>query len=102
MEYEKKESLIKRFLNKIKNSSLGTIFSSNIDVPSDNELYNKITSDEGLSIEEAKRIELAFKQAKISSESYLDRDSKFKVDIDPQAPVSNISVEKGIDIELEK
>ena len=101
MEYTNKESFIKRLWNKFKNSTIASIFNNNIDVPSsDAELYKQITSEEGLSIEEAKKIEASFRNANESLTNNIDEnDSKFRVKgINPKAYVSekeNLSRPKG-------
>ncbi len=82
MEYTNKESFLTKIWNKIKNSAIGSIFNSEIDVPSDNELYKEITSEEGLSIEDARKIEQEFNNANKSALSNYTppvQESKFKV-----------------------
>ncbi len=105
MEYTNKESFIKRFFNKIKNSTLGSIFSSKVDIPSDDELEN-IVSSTGISVAEAQNLENEFKKAKNnlhSKEINYESTDKFRVKgINPKAPVTEEPNLDGHNIERER
>lgn len=107
MEYTNKESFIKRFFNKIKNSTLGSIFSSKVDILSDDEL-EKIISSTGIPIAEAQILESEFRKAKdnlYSEEINYENDEstdKFRVKgINPKAPVTKEPNLDGHNIERE-
>lgn len=79
MEYTNHESIFKRFIKKIKNSVFGNFFNSNEDIPSsDTELYKKICSEDGISIEEFIAIDKGMKAGQYNANHYLDDKSTRK------------------------